>query len=53
MIIWDGLDVQDPPATERCWGDRAGEECGEPATLNGLCGDCLARITGERPALVP
>lgn len=37
---------------EECWGDRNGEECGDPATINGLCGDCYARVTGERPALI-
>lgn len=55
MILWDGEGVHDPVRPEGCWGDRRGEECGEPATINGLCGDCYTRITGERPsmALVP
>lgn len=46
MILWDGIDVHDPPATEKCWADKRGEDCGEPATISGLCLGCFARITG-------
>lgn len=54
VIQWDGGEMHDPVRPEGCGGDRDGEECGEPATILGLCGDCAARITGERPmALQP
>ncbi len=33
-------------------GDRNGRECGEPPANLGLCGDCLVRLGGERPAKV-
>ena len=54
MIPWDGEEMHDPLRPPGCWGDRNGEECGRPATSRGLCGDCLFRLTGERPMhLVP
>lgn len=55
MILYDGEPMHGAPSPDGCWGDRRGEECGEPATSPlGLCGDCLCRLTGERPmALVP
>ncbi len=53
MIPWpDDGPMHDPPRAEGCWGDRAGVDCGAPATINGLCGDCYVRITGERPTTV-
>ncbi len=57
MIPWaDDTPMHEPDRAERCWGDRKGEECGEPSSTSpvGLCGDCLCRLTGERPMhLVP
>lgn len=52
VIPWDGESLHGPVRTEGCWGDRDGVECGDPPTLHGLCGDCLVRLTGERPMRV-
>ena len=51
MILYTGEAMHDPDREAGCWGDRDGAECGDPPVNLGLCGDCLARLGGERPTM--